>query len=257
MIAIRKKNSKVVPEKKPKVDLQDIDTYLHGLVQSKRLLSLIMLVCISIAMVYIPYGAILNSLLRDVPIVMKVIIKALVYTVPIIACFRYVFKDVKEQIFKKVLWTQHLLCIVFACILVFFVNSWANFLEGLMPINPVENIMGKNSQQDMILSIPGLLIQLFGENIMFISFLLFWYKCMTYTRIKSKGIVIVSIILAGITFGMMHLTAYQFNFLQCILIIGITASLQLVWFAEYKNAHMAFWLHVYYDLILILLGILL
>ncbi|PFK02579.1 hypothetical protein COI98_32940, partial [Bacillus cereus] len=70
--------------------MQDIDIYLHGLVQSKRLLSLIMLVCISIAMVYIPYGDILNSLLRDVPIVMKAIIKALVYTVPIIVCFRYV-----------------------------------------------------------------------------------------------------------------------------------------------------------------------
>ncbi|EOO23528.1 hypothetical protein IIU_07024 [Bacillus cereus VD133] len=236
--------------------MQDIDTYLHGLVQSKRLLSLIMLVCISIAMVYIPYGAILTSLLRDVPIVMKAIIKALVYTVPIIACFRYVFKDVQEQIFQKVSWSQHLLCVVFACILVLFVNSWAIFLDGLISINPSDNVMGKKSQQDMILSIPGLLVQLFGENIMFISFLLFWYKCMTYTKIKSQGMVIGSIILAGITFGMMHLTAYQFNFLQCILIIGITASLQLVWFAEYKNAHMAFWLHVYYDLILILWGVL-
>lgn len=255
MLAMRKKNPQLVSEKKPLFDFQDIDEYLYDLVRSKSFFSLGILVLISIAVVYIPYGATLKIWLKDVPILLKSIIKALVYTGPIVLFFCYVFKDVMKQLFQKMSIRQHLICVIAAIVLIVLGLYWVLFLNGLISINPVTNVMNKKSEQEILLGIPGVFIQLLGENIMFISFLLFWYKCMKYIKTSNKVIVIVSMLLAGITFGMMHLTAYQFNTLQCILMIGIPSTTHLLLFAKYRNAHMAYWLHVYYDLILILWGV--
>ncbi|WP_412839601.1 hypothetical protein [Bacillus paranthracis] len=256
MLAMRKKNPQLVSEKKPLFDLQDMDEYLYDLVRSKSFFSLGILVLISIAVIYIPYGTTLKIWLKDVPIWLKSIIKASVYTGPIVVIFCYLFKDVIKQLFQKMSIKHHMICVIAAVVLIIMGLYWVLFLNNLTSINPVANVMTKKSEQDMLLSIPGVLIQLLGENLMFISFLLFWYKCMKYIKISSKVVVVASILLAGITFGMMHLTAYQFNVLHCILIIGIPATTHLLWFAKYRNAHMAYWLHVYYDLILILWGVL-
>ncbi|WP_257155475.1 hypothetical protein [Bacillus cereus] len=256
MLAIQKQNQKVISKKKPLFDLQDVDEYLHSLVKSKSIFSLSILVLISIAVVYIPYGATLKLWLKDVPILLKSIIKALVYTGPIVVVFCYVFKDAMKQLFQKMSFRQHMICVIVAIVLILFGLYWVLFLNSLISINPATNVMNKKSEQEILLNIPGVFIQLLGENIMFISFLLFWYKCMKYIKISNKMIVITSILLAGITFGMMHLTAYQFNVLQCVLIIGIPATTHLLLFAKYRNVHMAYWLHVYYDLILILWGVL-
>ncbi|MEW4320244.1 hypothetical protein Q0N71_30430 [Bacillus thuringiensis] len=257
VVAIQKQNQQKNAEKEPLFNFQSTDEYLHGLVKSKSIFSLFLLVLISIAVVYIPYGATLKIWLRDVPIVLKSIIKALVYTGPIAVVFCYVFKDTIKQLFQKMSLRQHRTCLIAALFLVVLRVLWASCISHLLFIEPVTNVgINKQSGQDLILSIPGLLIQLLGENIMFISFLLFWYKCMNCIKIFRGKVVMISMLLAGITFGMMHLTAYQFNLLQCLLLIGIPATTHLLWFTLYKNAHMAYWLHVYYDLILMGCGIL-
>ena len=256
VVAIQKQNQQKNIEKEPLFNFQSIDEYLYGLVKSKSIFSLCLLVLISIAVVYIPYGATLNIWLKDIPIVLKSIIKALVYTGPIVVVFCYLFRDAMKELFQKMSFRQHMICVIAAIVLIVLGLYWVLFLNSVISINPATNVMNKKSEQEILLSIPGVFIQLLGENIMFISFLLFWYKCMKYLKTSSKLIVVVSIFLAGITFGVMHLTAYQFNILQCILIIGIPATTHLLWFVKYRNMHMAYWLHVYYDLILILWGVL-
>ncbi|TKI79876.1 hypothetical protein FC701_30250, partial [Bacillus mycoides] len=84
MLAIQKQDQQKNIEKEPLFNSQSIDEYLHGLVKSKSIFSLCLLVLISIAVVYIPYGATLKIWLKDIPIVLKSIIKALVYTGPIV-----------------------------------------------------------------------------------------------------------------------------------------------------------------------------
>ena len=82
-------------------NFQSIDEYLHGLVKSKSIFSLCLLVLINIAVVYIPYGATLKIWLKDIPIVLKSIIKAFVYTGPIVVVFCYLFRDVMKELFQK------------------------------------------------------------------------------------------------------------------------------------------------------------
>ena len=96
-----KQNQQKNIEKEPLFNFQSIDEYLHGLVKSKSIFSLCLLVLINIAVVYIPYGATLKIWLKDIPIVLKSIIKAFVYTGPIVVVFCYLFRDVMKELFQK------------------------------------------------------------------------------------------------------------------------------------------------------------
>ncbi|MCQ6288956.1 hypothetical protein [Bacillus cereus] len=248
---MQKETISPVIKEEPVFDFQQIDSYLHRHVQSKSIWSLGMLVLISIAMVYVPYESLLHAWLQHTPIIIQAWIKALVYTVPIAASFCYVFRDSMKQLFQRMTILQHMECLLLACLLLWLAYLWGHIVESLISMDISPHVMDNTSKVERMLSIPGLLVQLLGENLMFVVFFFFWYKCITCIKKENTAIVLLAMLVAGITFGMMHLTAYHFNVLQCILLVGMPAAMHLLWFVHTRNIHMAYWLHVYYDLIII------
>ncbi|MEG0364783.1 MAG: hypothetical protein RR543_02195 [Erysipelotrichales bacterium] len=88
--------------------------------------------------------------------------------------------------------------------------------------------------------------QLLGEEAMKISIFLFIYKDISYKQEKNKQYVIAWLISVTV-FGLMHLSTYGFNFVHCILIIGLPTILYaIVWAISEKPLYM--WLiHFLYD----------
>ncbi|WP_040963200.1 hypothetical protein [Bacillus mycoides] len=104
----------------------------------------------------------------------------------------------------------------------------------------------------MFLKTPGIAIQLFGENIMFVSILFIWHKIIRSFIISPIPSITTSLILSGSSFGLLHLSTYNYNWVQCLAIIGIPAIAQMIFFLIFKNIHMGYMVHFNYNLIIIL-----
>ncbi|MEH7459740.1 hypothetical protein V7183_21775 [Bacillus sp. JJ1127] len=228
------------------------NAYLDCLVQTKTYLQLLLLVLLSIATVYLPYPSFDLKYVNSIDIMPLYIIKALYFSFPITFVFLFIMRNQRCLFFRKITFQQlkiSFFCafIIFGVMLLFlYVLTFFTTFHGTS--NPHEN----EGLTNMFLKTPGIAIQIIGENIMFTSLLFFWHKIIRSFIVSPVSSITISLILSGSSFGLLHLSTYNFNWVQCLIIIGMPAITQMIFFLKYKNIHMGYMLHFNYNFIIVL-----
>lgn len=93
------------------------------------------------------------------------------------------------------------------------------------------------------------IIQLFGEEFMalipFLACLTFFYHQNPH---KRKRAVWLALICSSLIFGLLHLPTYQWDFVQCIFVIGLGRVIDSLAYVKTKNLLVTYIAHVIYDL---------
>ncbi|PEQ26470.1 hypothetical protein CN467_31055 [Bacillus cereus] len=230
-----------------KQSLSAANTYLDYLVQTKTYLQFLILIIFCITTVYIPFPSFTLNYIKELDILMQYIIKAVYFSVPISLVFLFIMWDRRFLLSKKITFQQLKIsffsAFIIYVIMLLFLAVLISFTTFKGTSNPITNTLHKA---------PGIAIQLIGENIMFVSILFFWHKIIRSFIISPITSITASLILSGSSFGLLHLSTYNYNWVQCLTIISIPAIAQMIFFLIFKNIHMGYILHFNYNLIIIL-----
>lgn len=229
--------------------LQDSNDYLKELVQTKKIYQLSILVILSVLTIYTPYGSVVNILVGDINGIFKPIVGAIFFTTPVTIAFAYIFREQRSLLFKKVTFQLYKKSMFYALCVILFVLLMLKGVTMISSYEPNDNPILDSSYLAMVLKLPGLAIQLIGENIIFVSFLLFGYKVMQTILLRTPVLLGCSFLFAGLCFGLLHLPTYNFNWMQCVFVIGIPAISHMFIFVRYQNVHLGYWMHFNYDLL--------
>ncbi|PEA07001.1 hypothetical protein CN425_18975 [Bacillus cereus] len=160
--------------------------------------------------------------------------------------------DQRFLLSKKITFQQLKISFFSAFIIYIIMLLFLAVLIFLTAFNGTSNPIGNEGNTNMFNKTLGIAIQLIGENIMFVSILFFWHKITRTFVISPITSITTSLILSGSSFGLLHLSTYNYNWIQCLTIIGIPAIAQMIFFLIFKNIHMGYILHFNYNLIIIL-----
>ncbi|MGE7885569.1 hypothetical protein [Bacillus sp. NPDC094077] len=228
------------------------NTYLDCLVQTKTYPQFLILILFCIATVYLPFPSFSSMNINNIDMLLQYIIKAVYFSFPISFVFLFIMWDQWFLISKKVTVQQLKISFFSAFIIYIIMLLFLSLLISLTTFNGTSNPIENEGMTNMFLKTPGIAIQLIGENIMFVSILFFWHKIIRSFIISPITSITTSLILSGSSFGLLHLSTYNYNWVQCITIIGIPAIAQMIFFLIFKNIHMGYILHFNYNLIIIL-----
>ena len=112
--------------------------------------------------------------------------------------------------------------------------------------NPIFESLNPGNFKDFFVST---IIQFIAEEIIFIIPFLFVINKMKTENETFKNI--CAIILSSVIFGAMHITTYNFNILQAVLIISIIRAGLSMSYVFSKNLTVTYLIHIIYDLSLI------
>ncbi|MED2841484.1 hypothetical protein P4255_29255 [Bacillus wiedmannii] len=232
--------------------LNAANTYLDCLVQTKTYLQFLILIIFCVITVYIPFPSFTLNYINELDLLMQYIIKSVYFSFPISLVFLFMMRDQRFLISKKITF-HHLKISIFCAFIIYaimllFLAVLISFTTFKGTSNPIEN----EGITNMLHKMPGIAIQLIGENIMFVSILFFWHKIIRSFIISPVSSITASLILSGSSFGLLHLSTYNYNWVQCLTIIGIPAIAQMIFFLIFKNIHMGYILHFNYNLIIAL-----
>ena len=94
-----------------------------------------------------------------------------------------------------------------------------------------------------------LLIQLIGEELFKVSLLL-CIMALVYQFSENRRLsVVISTLFVMLVFGLMHLPAYNMNFIQSLLLIGLGAIFDLFPYLKTKNVTNSYIVHVLIDIV--------
>lgn len=232
--------------------LSAANTYLDCLVQTKTYLQFLILVIFCIITVYIPFPSFTLNYINKLDLLMQYIIKSLYFSFPISLVFLFIMRDQRSLFSKKITFQQLKISFLCAFIIYAIMLLFLAVLISFTTFRGVSNPIGNEGITNMLHKTPGIAIQLIGENIMFVSILFFWHKIIRSVKISPIASITISLILSGSSFGLLHLSTYNNNWVQCLTFIGIPAIAQMIFFLIFKNIHMGYILHFNYNLIIIL-----
>lgn len=115
--------------------------------------------------------------------------------------------------------------------------------------NPIFGLIDEGNILEFFISS---VIQFITEEIIFIIPFLFVMNKFDFKSEKLK--IIVAVIVSSVIFGLMHLSTYNFNFLQAILIISIIRIGLTMSYIISKNLTVTYLVHIIYDWGIILIG---
>lgn len=118
---------------------------------------------------------------------------------------------------------------------------------------PAANPIVESAGNKLPLTILVLGWAMFGEEAIKLSLLFLLFKGLHYDENKKMQYWISWIIVA-IIFGLLHLSTYQYNFLQCIFVVGLPAILYGYLWKKTENPIIMWATHYLYDIILILIA---
>ncbi|PGZ34500.1 hypothetical protein COE50_06220 [Bacillus anthracis] len=246
---------KDIPEESVPYGLQVSNEYFKKIVETKKIYQLSILVIISFLTSYTPYGRLVNSWIGDMNEILKPIVGALFFIAPITISFVFIFFKQRALLFKRVtikLYKKswfYALCIIGVLLFVLLgVTSISSY-------QPNSNPIYGSGYLSVLLKLPGMAIQLIGENLMFVSFLLFGYKTIQNVLSRSSILLGYSFLFAGLCFGLLHLPTYNFDWMQCVFVIGIPAISQMIFFVRFQNVHLGYLMHLNYDLLIIAIAL--
>lgn len=117
-----------------------------------------------------------------------------------------------------------------------------------MAANPVGGILGEASASQLVLFYLKTAPQLFGEEVVSVlPFLAILWLCHSKLGIGRTGSVIIAWIGAALFFGALHLPTYQWNFVQCFLVIGTARVVLLLGYVITKNIWVSTGAHIIND----------
>lgn len=183
---------------------------------------------------------------------MQYIIKSVYFSFPISLVFLFIMRNQKSLFSKKITFQQLKISFFCAFIIYAIMLLFLAVLISFTTFKGTSNPIGNEGITNMLHKTPGIAIQLIGENIMFVSILFFWHKIIRSFKISPIASITASLILSGSSFGLLHLSTYNYNWVQSLTIIGIPAITQMIFFLIFKNIHMGYILHFNYNLIIIL-----
>ncbi|MGG1166295.1 hypothetical protein [Bacillus mycoides] len=238
--------------KRPLNAFSAANTYLDCLVQTKTYLQLLILILFCIATVYLPFPSFTFNYINNIDVLLQYTFKALCFSFPISLVFLFIMWDQRFLLSKKITFQQLKISFFNAFIIYVIMLLFLAVLITFTTFKGTSNPVGNEGITNMLHKIPGIAIQLIGENIMFVSILFFWHKIIRSFIISPITSITASLILSGSSFGLLHLSTYNYNWVQCLTIIGIPAIAQMIFFLIFKNIHMGYILHFNYNLIIIL-----
>jgi membrane protease YdiL (CAAX protease family) len=107
---------------------------------------------------------------------------------------------------------------------------------------------GLDSAGELVFFYVGTFIQLFGEELFsLIPFLALLYFCYTKFQLSRTTSIVIAWVLTAIWFGAAHLPTYDWNFLQCFLVIGLARIVLTLVYIRTKNILVAFGTHLLVD----------
>lgn len=112
--------------------------------------------------------------------------------------------------------------------------------------NPIFDILNDDNIKRFIVST---MIQFIAEEIIFIIPFLFVINKLRTKNEKLKTL--VAILVSSLIFGVMHLTTYNFNILQAVLVISIIRTGLTMSYVLSKNLTVTYLVHMIYDWVLI------
>lgn len=158
-----------------------------------------------------------------------------------------------KKLFRP-LYKKDILTIIIFAVLSMIVSSTLSGLVGVFSgevnANPtVVSQGGTDALPQFLWSRFLTIIQLFGEEfialIPFLACLTFFYRRNPYNR---KRAVWLALIISSIIFGLLHLPTYQWDFTQCIIVIGLRRIVDSLSYIKTKNLLVTYIVHVVYDL---------
>lgn len=109
--------------------------------------------------------------------------------------------------------------------------------------NPITDLLERN---DIILVYISSIFQLFGENIIFTTFLFLLFRLFNKKLLLGHSI-LFSLCGASILFGLIHLPTYDYNWVQCIFIIGLPSTFHMLTYILFKNIFLSYFTHLFFD----------
>ena len=100
-----------------------------------------------------------------------------------------------------------------------------------------------------------LLIQLLGEELFKVSVLICVMAFIYHVTGNRKIAVVISTICTMIAFGLIHVESYDWNYVQCLLLIGLGTIFNLIPYLKTKNVVNSYILHVLIDMVPIILAV--
>lgn len=143
--------------------------------------------------------------------------------------------------------------VVILCVIGYIVFTIAMILIlGAFGIVGNGNPMSSAAASAPLLVMLILFISLFAEELFkVIAMLLGMTVFYSFTK-NRKNSMILAIVFSCIIFGLIHLTTYNFNIMQCLLIIGCGAVFHLYPYIKTKNVINSYITHVLIDFLLFL-----
>ncbi|WP_169741059.1 CPBP family intramembrane glutamic endopeptidase [Carnobacterium gallinarum] len=108
----------------------------------------------------------------------------------------------------------------------------------------------------IILRLLTTLPQLLGEELLTILPFLMLLRLLTSYSISEKKAGILALIVTSIGFGLLHLPTYNWNLLQCLLIISLARIPFTLVYMKTKNIYISWLSHVLYDWTVFIVAIL-
>ncbi|MDM5136379.1 CPBP family intramembrane glutamic endopeptidase [Aeromonas salmonicida] len=158
-----------------------------------------------------------------------------------------------RALFRTPTWRDVLLmvAIVGANILVSFTVAILLQLLFKMNTNPVNTLLAGASDTALILFYLKTAPQLFGEEVVSIlPFLAILWFCHTKLSLSRKSAIITAWLCTALIFGALHLPTYEWNFLQCFLVIGTARIVLLSGYIITKNIWVSTGAHIINDWLL-------
>ena len=186
----------------------------------------------------------------SVNILFDSIIYPVLYMVILLIPILYVSKGNFRLIFKKPQNSD--IPVVIICVVVYIIFTLAMaFVLNALGFNLAANSVGGEGISSIVILFT-ILVQLIGEAL--IKVIVFLISMgLIYHFIKDRKIsVIVSIAVACIVFGLVHLGSYDGNIVQCLLVIGLGCVIHFYPYIKTKNIVNSYLTHLLIDLFLFL-----
>ena len=142
--------------------------------------------------------------------------------------------------------------VIIICIILYFVwGGVASAISNFLGFSADANMMSEGTIT--IIEPLFTLIQLVAEELFKVSVLLIAMALIYYFTKNRKNALVFGIFASMILFGLIHLTAYNYNLFQCIFIIGIGSIIHLYPYIKTKNVVNSYLVHITIDLSLMAL----
>lgn len=173
----------------------------------------------------------------------------LFFAVPLTVFYLITNKEV-TTLFRKLRWRDARVMISIALVnLLVTIALGALFLNTLgADTNTAIGALKDLSNHERLLFFVQSLPQLFGEEVLtvlpFLAFLHFSYRYLGLSKTRS---VLLAWLLSSLVFGLVHLPTYNWNWLQCIIVIGSARLILTLAYIRTKNIWVSTGAHIIND----------